>query len=116
MKVEKPRHWGDFRIGNFYQNDRGFQGRDGNSFGGRNQFPDPRNNNRGTFGQFNNQNRRPMNNGPPNNGNGGNGGNTNRVGVGLPSFFANKNQRQQERSRRPPPVNDFPESSSSSCK
>lgn len=97
-------------VGNFQYNDRGYQGgRDGSNFGrNNNNFSDPRNNNRGTFGQFNNQNRRGMNGGYA-----GGSGSGNR----LPGFSNQKAQRQEERNRRPPSYNDFPENvSSSSCK
>ncbi|XKL64682.1 hypothetical protein PGB90_004768 [Kerria lacca] len=92
--------------GNFYQNDRNYQGRrDGGNFGrSNNDLSDHRNNNRGTFGQFsNNNNRRGMNNGPDGSGN-------NR----MPAFFANKNQRQERNRGQEPPYNNFPENMSNS--
>lgn len=93
--------------GNFQYNDRGYQGgRDGSNFGrNSNNFSDPRSNNRGTFGQFNNQSRRGMNGGYA-----GGSGSGNR----LLGFSNQKAQRQEERNRKPPSYNDFPENVSSS--
>lgn len=87
-----------FFTGNFYQNDRSYQGRRNTKWENdkRDNFAEPLSNNRGTFGQFSNDNRR------------GGMGSGNRS-----AFFNSKPQQRPERSR--PPYEDFPENTSSSC-
>lgn len=94
--------------GNFYQNDRGFQGKrnsnwDNKSRNTGNNFAESSSNNRGTFGQFSSDNRRGMGSGNP--GNLGNPGNRS-------AFFNQKPPPRHDRSR--PQFDEFPESSSSS--
>ncbi|XP_065201297.1 eukaryotic translation initiation factor 4H-like isoform X2 [Planococcus citri] len=84
--------------GNFYQKDRGYQNKRSpqweNNRSTGNNFAEPSSNNRGTFGQFNNDSRRGM--GPGN----------------RSAFFNQKPPPRHDRSRQQ--FDDFPENSSSS--